>query len=569
MSEPTPEPTQPTPEPTPEPTRSSGGTGGSRRRAARRRPAASTDAGTSGTSATRSTGTTGTPGTTGSRRGRTLTRPAAALAGVVALGLVTAGAAYATRPDAGSTATAAPAARVLPVASASAVCTDPSRQPDSQVRVAASTALAAAGGTGRLTLTDLAAPAGPGAPPPGASTTTVGAQASWSPTKGTPPVLAHADGALAPGLAATETVRTDSGPLRGLASQACPRPVTDAWFVGSGTSVGRTAALRLANPQDAPAVVDVAVFGSSGPVDTPGGRGLVVKPHAVLDVRLDALAPGLGRLAVHVTTRQGRIAPALRDAQVKGLNAAGVDWVPQAVAPGRHVVVPGIPPGQDVRLQVLVPGDAPAIAKLSLVAPDGSYTPLGLDVVEAGAGQVTEVDLTKALATVKGAAAVVLDSDVPLTAAVQVRRWNENSPVAETAWTAAGTSVDGEAVVVDAGTLVPTTVTHVLLAAPGDAARVELVPIAPDGTRGATARLTVPAGSTLAPAATALRTREGRPLTQGSVLVRVLPGSGPVYATRLVEEKGARGSLLTLTPVETAPRTVRAPAVQADLSPQG
>jgi hypothetical protein len=558
-SRPSPEPTSGgTAEAASRPTPSTRARGGSRRRAPRRRPA-------TGTASTPSTSsTTGAAGGT-----RALTRPAAALAGVLALGLVTAGAAYATRPAAGSTATAAPAARVLPVASASAVCTDPSRQPDSQVRVAASTALAADGGTGELTLSDLAAPTGPDAPAPGARTTTAGAQAAWSPTKGTPPVLAHADGALAPGLAATETVRTDSGPLRGLASQACPRPVTDAWFVGSGTSVGRTAALRLANPQDAPAVVDVAVFGPTGPVDAPGGRGLVVRPHAVLDVRLDALAPGLPRLAVHVTTRQGRIAPALRDAEVKGLDARGVDWVPVAAAPARRVVVPGIPTARDVRLQLLVPGDAPAIAKLSLVAPDGSYTPAGLDVVEAAAGQVTEVDLTKVLADVQGAAAVVLDSEVPLTASVIVRRARPGSPVSELAWTAASRPLDGEGVVVDAGPLVPTTITHVMLAAPGDAAQVDLVPIAPDGTRGTTTSVTVPAGSTVAPSVSALRTAAGRLVTQGSVLVRVRAGSGPVYATRLVDEAGARGSLITLTPVETAPRTVRAPAVQADLRPAG
>lgn len=498
-----------------------------------------------------------------------LTRPAAALAGVLTLGLVTAGAAYATRPAPGSSTVPRPAARVLPLAAASAVCTDPSRQPDSQVRVAASTALAPDGGTGLLTLSDLGAPTGPGAPAPGARTTTAGAQAHWSPTKGTPPVLVHADGGLAPGLAATETVRTDSGPLRGLSSQACPRPVTDAWFVGSGTGVGRTAALRLANPQDAPAVVDVDVFGPSGPADAPGGRGLVVKAHTVLDVRIDALAPGLDRLALHVTTRQGRIAPALRDAQVKGLDARGVDWVPAAAAPARHVVVPGVPAGQDVRLELLVPGDAPAIAKLSLLAPDGSYTPAGLDVVEAAAGQVTEVDLTKVLADVKGTAGVVLDSDVPVTAGVVVRRANQNSPVAELAWTAAGTPVEGEAVVVDAGTLVPTTSTRILLAAPGDAARVQLVPLAPDGTRGTTATVSVPAGSTFSPPVSSLRMGGVTRLTQGSVLVRVLPGSGPVYVTRLVEEKGARGSLFTLTPVQTAPRTVRAPAVEADVSPAG
>ncbi len=143
-------------------------------------------------------------------------------------------------------------------------------------------------------------------------------------------------------LAAAQVTLARAGDLRGLVTGACPTAVTDAWLVGGGTVPGRRGRLLLANPTPAPAVVDVFVSGPSGPVPLPTARGLVVAPGRVRAVLLDALAPGLERLAVHVVARSGRIAPVLHDSYLRGATPAGVDDVVAAAAPSRHAVVPGV-----------------------------------------------------------------------------------------------------------------------------------------------------------------------------------------------------------------------------------
>jgi hypothetical protein len=50
----------------------------------------------------------------------------------------------------------------------------------------------------------------------------------------------------------------------------------------------------------------------------------------------------------------------------------------------------------------------------------------------------------------------------------------------------------------------------------------------------------------------------------GAIVVRPLPGSGPVYAARDLYEAAGGGPLRAVLPLRTAPRTVLAPAVHYD-----
>ena len=228
----------------------------------------------------------------------------------------------------------------------------------------------------------------------------------------TGPVVARGTGASAPGMAAGLLTRSGVPAMRGLLGTTCAAPGTDFWFVGSGAVVGQRGRIYLTNPEPAPAVVDVTLYGPDGAIDAPAGRGIAVAAGAQEVTLLDALAPGTTVFAVNVHVRSGRISAAVRDQQVVGLTPKGADWLPPAAAPARHQLIPGVLSGTgERRLQVVAPGESDAIVKVRLVAESGTFAPAGLDVIEVAAGTVKDVDL--APFGTGDAFAVDLDSDDP------------------------------------------------------------------------------------------------------------------------------------------------------------
>lgn len=376
------------------------------------------------------------------------------------------------------------------------------------------------------------------------------------------PLVAAARGALAPGFTASMTTRSTSDDIRGLAGTACAAPGNDFWFVGSGAVVGRRGRLYLSNPEAVPAVVDVTLYGPAGPVEAPSGRGVTLAAGAQQVLKLDALAPDIERFGVHVQVRQGRVAAALRDQQVQGLTPLGADWVPAAQPPARRLVLPGLPAGAgERRLQIVVPGDADAIVRVRLIGVDGSFAPSGLDVVEARAGRVSDIDLSP----FTGAApvAVELTADQPVTAGVLVRVGGVGKAHAEMAYTAAAAPISAAApgVVTDlrgskAGANVAS---NFVLAAPDGAATVQIDVLAP--AVGSSRSVTVAAGSQV--------TVDSGTLSQdASFAVTLVPskGSGPVMAARQLTETDPSGPLITLLLVSPSRYAVRVPQVVADLS---
>jgi hypothetical protein len=375
------------------------------------------------------------------------------------------------------------------------------------------------------------------------------------------PLVATAAGALAPGFTASMTTRSSSDDIRGLASAACTVPGNDFWFVGSGAVVGRRGRLYLTNPESVPAVVDVALYGPAGPIGAPGGRGVTLAAGTQQVLKLDALAPDVERFGVHVQVRQGRVAAALRDQQVQGLTPLGADWVPASHAPARRLVLPGVPSGSgERRLQILVPGDADAIVRVRLIGVDGSFVPSGLDVAEARAGRVSDVDL--APFTGGQPVAVELTSDQPITAGVLIRVGGVGKAKAEMAYTAAAVPVTAAApgVVTDLrGSKAGATVSsNVVLAAPGAGATVQIDVLPP--AVGESTRVTVPAGGQITVDAATLS-------EDASFAVTLVPtkGSGPVMAARQLSVTDVSGPLLTVMLVSPARYAVRVPLVEADL----
>jgi hypothetical protein len=278
-------------------------------------------------------------------------------------------------------------------------------------------------------------------------------------------------------------------------------------------------------------------------------------------LKLDALAPDVERFGVHVQVRQGRVAAALRDQQVQGLTPLGADWVPASHAPARRLVLPGVPSGAgERRLQMVVPGDADAIVRVRLIGVDGSFVPSGLDVAEARAGRVSDVDL--APFTGGQAVAVELTSDQPITAGVLIRVGGVGKARAEMAYTAAAVPVTAAApgVVTDLrGSKTGGTVSsNVVLAAPGASATVQIDVLPP--AVGKSTSVTVPGGGQITVDAATLSED-----TSFSVTLVPTKDSGPVMAARQLSVSDVSGPLLTELLVSPTRYAVQVPQVEADL----
>ena len=496
------------------------------------------------------------------RGGRLARKPGVSLlvAALLLAGLGVTADLTAPQPTAATVPAHADARPAVEVARADAACPDPAVDAKTATRVSLAAPGAVggdagegAGAPGRARLARLT-----GVPLPDADVTAPGTGSVLA-TAGQGPLVARGTAGSAPGMAAGMLTRSTADAVRGLAGTVCAVPGTDFWFVGSGAVVGQRGRVYLTNPEAAPAVVDVTLYGPDGPIDAPAGRGVPVEAGKQVVRLLDALAPGVTRFAVHVHARSGRIAAAVRDQQVDGLTPRGADWLPPAAAQARRQVLPGVAAGAGERLlQVVAPGDSDAIVKVKLVTESGSFAPSGLDVLEVPAGSVAQVDL--APATGAAAAAVTLEADVPVTAGVVSRATGSTGQLTDVAYTAAVLPLlpATPGVVTDARSGTGVT-SSLLLTAPDAAATVRLAPLPP--ATGSTSEVRVPAGSQVVVDLKTVSTAVAFALT-----VTPLPGSGPVLAARSVAEAEAAGPMLTTEPVEPGRYTVVVPRVVADLS---
>ena len=383
-------------------------------------------------------------------------------------------------------------------------------------------------------------------------------QAAAAPPARSPALVGEASEDLAPGFAAMQSTRAPSGDLRGLSGTSCVAAGTDFWFVGSGAEVGQRGRLYLTNPESAPAQVDVTLYGPAGEIDAPSGRGVSVAARGQEVLLLDALAPAIPRFGVHVQVRQGRVAAALRDQQIRGLDPLGVDWVPPAAAPSRRVVLAGVPAGSGERhLQVLAPGTADAIVRVRLLAADGSFVPAGLDVVEVPAGTVRDVDLAP---HARGeAVAVELVADARITAGL-LARVGTGREQPELAYAAANSPLTqaqpGVLALAAAG---GSAGAQLFLAAPHGTATVQVTPMPP--ATGTPLTVSVPDGAQIA---VDLKDISAAPTF--AVTVVPMSGSAPVFATRSLSESDSRGPMLTLSTLLPGRYVVAVPEVSADLS---
>lgn len=233
------------------------------------------------------------------------------------------------------------------------------------------------------------------------------------------PVVTRARDAWAPSTLSGVAGRDLSGGGAGLWSAGCPAPSTDWWFVGTGSQVGRGSVLLVTNPASEPARFDVSLHARGGPVQALAGKGIDVPARGHVRVRLAALAPGEGLLAVHLRATTGRVVAGLLDVAVPAEGAPrGIDAIPAAAPPGREVLIAGVPGGVGARELVLVnPGAQFATVTPRLLTATGSEQVEGLAALVVPAGSVVSIDLARLLGGRAGSLHLV--SDAPITGGVR------------------------------------------------------------------------------------------------------------------------------------------------------
>ena len=385
---------------------------------------------------------------------------------------------------------------------------------------------------------------------------------------------AMAAGSLAPGFTVAATTYLDfdkgtdgQGQRRGLASQTCPEPGTEFWFLGTAADINRDAELYLVNPESAPAQLDIDLYSEAGPITTPtigAHRGLVIEAAtARTPISLTTLASEAGKqprsaVAVHVSVRVGRIAAGLLDAQQRRGVGAGIDWLAPMDKPATAAVIPGIPGGKGERsLYLFTPEQGGALVRLSLAGPNGTFTPAtekgSIDSVALDGGKVVKLDLADAAQ--REDFSVIVQADEPVLAAVRVATASGKVdygyvPMAEPL---TGPSVAADVRAADgyASTL--------LFTAPTGDAKATLTLL----TRGKSPKelrnVVVRAGTTVEVSLKGI----GK---AAAVVVTPQPGSAPLYGSRVMTRKADGGDMLTIEPLPPSRTSTLVPTVVNDLS---
>jgi len=382
----------------------------------------------------------------------------------------------------------------------------------------------------------------PAAPVPAhgvSGTAATASQVATGPARGG--VMVQATGAMARGLEVEQT-----GP-DGVATAQCGGPGTDFWFVGPGQHAVAGIELYLMNTDSQPATAEVDVYTDSGPLLGSTDTGIAVPAHGLIVQSLAKLVRNSRVLALHISTSVGRLVAAVQETPGGAKPGA---WLPPAQAPATSVVLPGLPGSAGTRqLFVVVPGAENAQVKLTAVTPKGSYQPTGGTGIDLPGGSAVSVPLP----SLGGQpAAVKLTSNVPVTATMSVPGGDVGAPGA---FTASSGPIQQQGVISgNAGGAV-----SLVLSAPRGAAQVR---VATQTGSGASAGqlVQVAAGHTVtvkigAPAGSSRK-------SGFALIVTPQPGSGPVYAGRVLTAGGAVRSIL---PVPSSLSWVPLPPVHNSL----
>lgn len=355
-------------------------------------------------------------------------------------------------------------------------------------------------------------------------------------------VVVNASGAMAQGL---DVEQTDGASVP---TATCTSPGTDFWFTGPGQRGAGRIQLYLMNPADQAADVSVEIATDAGPVQGSADAGIAVPPHSMVMQSLAPALPGSRAVLLHVRTSVGQVVAGVRDS-----TGGGGGWLPPAQAPASRLIVPGLPATPGTRtLFLAVPGQRDAHVTIAAVTSRGSYQPTGGGGIDVPGGSAIEVSLPS-MAGIP--AALKLTASVPVTASVMLPGGAAGSPGV---FTAASAPLREQGVVA-ANLAGGSGSSALILSAPRQPATVRITELGGNGGRDKTVQ--VAAGRTkVVQLAAPAGVRHGAPFP---VQVTPQPGSGPVYAGRVVQAAG-NGAVAALTPVGSALTAVPLPAVRAE-----
>lgn len=198
-----------------------------------------------------------------------------------------------------------------------------------------------------------------------------------------------------------------------LSLAACPSVVDEAWFTGLGSTTQHRSELVLTNLADAPAVVDLTLYGTTGPIDAVDADGVVVEPTSTVRIPVADLAAGEDDVALRLERRRGALA-----ALVSDISPDGRDLVPAGSAPAAASTIGPLPASGAGRVMHLVnPSDATARVEVEALGEEGPFVPEGLDDVEVVAGSTAVVDLPDSLGETP--VTLRLSAGTPVTGSVQ------------------------------------------------------------------------------------------------------------------------------------------------------
>jgi hypothetical protein len=353
-----------------------------------------------------------------------------------------------------------------------------------------------------------------------------------------------ATGPVAQGFAAQQASADGTGTV------TCAHPDSDEWFVGAGTQAGgSTSRLYLMNTGAITASADVTVLTDAG-VQSGQDNEVTVPARRYLSVDLASQASGSTVLAVHVQTSAGQVT-----ADVWQNGGSGGAWLPAAQSPATRVVLPGVTTqGGPAKLLVAVPGGKDAQLRVTALTARGKSEPLGASPQDAPAGASSSFPLNSLGAP---AAALVVSSSVPVTASVQ----DPGSGIG--AFTAAVAPLAGQGVVAASPSGGGDTV-GLVLSAPGAPAQATIMVLGSSDAPSSRQTVTVQSGRTAEVKVSPPKGASG----PFAIVITPRPGSGPLYAARLVVSggNGLSGTLRSLLPVPSAPSAVALPPVSDSYS---
>ncbi|MCQ1951028.1 MULTISPECIES: DUF5719 family protein [Arthrobacter] len=256
---------------------------------------------------------------------------------------------------------------------------------------------------------------------------------------------------------ATMTYTAADGDLAGLTAATCQAPANDLWLVGARTNVGAAAVLQLTNPSLTPADVDLELYGTAGPVEGPGSRGIAVGPGETKSVVLAGLAANQDSLAVRVRSSGGPVSAVISQNLLRGLTPGGVELIQPTAAPGPAQVVSGVRiqnpeatrklakeegyASVTPSLQIAVPGASDAVVNVRVFGSNGEAALEGGGSYNAAAGTVTRLPLDT---LPEGTYTLDISSDVAVAASAVFSRGSDAEKGTDIAVAPAGERLGSE-----------------------------------------------------------------------------------------------------------------------------